>query len=105
MKTLQQILNLTIDRKYYQNAGYFMRVAIKRAMEANLITCKEYFFAVYEIEALIEDSYTLTSYLVGVLGHEGKHIPLKIAIYKDWDNRHQLIAQEKLKLDKELSGA
>ena len=66
---------------------------------------QRYFFAVYEIEALIEDSYTLTSYLVGVLGHDGKHIPLKIAIYKDWDNRHQLIAQEKLKLDKELSDA
>lgn len=105
MKTLQEIFNLTIDRKYYQNADYFMCVAIKRAMEANLITRKEYFFVVYEIEALIEDSYTLTSYLVGVLGHDGKHIPLKIAIYKNWDNRHQLIAQEKLKLDKELSGA
>ncbi len=99
MKTLQEIFNLTIDRKYYQNAGYFMCVAIKHAMEANLITRKEYFFATYEIEELLEGNYTLTSYLVGVLGHVGKHIPLKIAIYKNWDNRHQLIAQEKLKLD------
>lgn len=105
MKTLQEIFNLTIDRKYYQNADYFMCVAIRRAMEANLITRREYLHATYEIGVLIEDSFTLTSYLIGVLGHQGKHIPLKIAIYKDWDNRHQLIAQEKLKLDKELSGA
>lgn len=92
MKTVQEIFDLVINARYYNETEDLMCLSIAYAKNRELITEGECQSALNEIDNYLGNVVSLRFFL---LCHgEDPSFERRLAIYKDWENRPKLSPME-----------